>query len=319
MSNDTNHEITRLIQELVKRSTAEQVHTLQRVNQLLQRVSHGDLDQKQIQEEFMQFARSESNRYVNDLARLSLSFYNAFLELNSNYNERFFSQVSGEVYRDSAGMKRPWQQVNLALTGVVGQEIVRSFVIENKQAAPADISFLVSEFTDSANPQDVFRPSLQLEPARCTLRPGEERVVKLRLPLLPALFAAGRQYQATVVVRGYDDLTLALTVTTLPTDPDEEEIPVYETRPPQTTPLPDEPDDLTQIKGIGPALENRLQAAGVTTFALLSQLPAAQIAQLLGQGVQRQAERQQWQEQARLAATGNITGLAQLQAQLPAR
>lgn len=73
-----------------------------------------------------------------------------------------------------------------------------------------EITFLISEFT-GADGSPAFRPPLQLEPPRFTLRSGEERKVTLRLPLLPDLFLPGVRYNGVVVVRGYEDLVLALT------------------------------------------------------------------------------------------------------------
>ena len=72
------------------------------------------------------------------------------------------------------------------------------------------------------------------------------------------------------------------------------------TGPPQTTVAPDEapkfrvappapeapvaaqPDDLTEVKGIGPVFSARLAEAGITTFAGLAAADAAAIAETIG-------------------------------------
>ncbi len=48
-----------------------------------------------------------------------------------------------------------------------------------------------------------------------------------------------------------------------------------------------EKDDLKVIKGIGPAIERKLNNAGIQTFAALSQLSAAELENVLGSQVKR--------------------------------
>jgi predicted flap endonuclease-1-like 5' DNA nuclease len=63
------------------------------------------------------------------------------------------------------------------------------------------------------------------------------------------------------------------------------------------------PDDLTVIKGIGPALQNRLRALGITTFAdLATANPDKLMAQLKGGQPLSRARVQHWTEAARARA-----------------
>jgi predicted flap endonuclease-1-like 5' DNA nuclease len=63
------------------------------------------------------------------------------------------------------------------------------------------------------------------------------------------------------------------------------------------------PDDLTVIKGIGPALQNRLRALGITTFADLAEAnPDKLMAQLKGGQPLSRARVQHWTEAARARA-----------------
>ena len=208
--NSTDTNIQQWIQELIKRSATDQMQSMQRFNDLIQRVSRGELNQSEITQEYLSFARSETTRYVNDLTKLGLSFYNALLELNSNYNDRFFSHVTNNG--PMAGEQATAQRVEVALRGKIGTDVTKSFVVENKLAEPADISFIISEFVNVRSQHERFRPPLQMEPPRFSLRPGEERVVTLRLPLLAQYFVPGQQYAGTVVGRGQQELILALTV-----------------------------------------------------------------------------------------------------------
>jgi hypothetical protein len=52
-----------------------------------------------------------------------------------------------------------------------------------------------------------------VQPQWLTLPPQEEAEIRLRLPLLPELFAPSRQYHGKVLVQGYDELELILSIT----------------------------------------------------------------------------------------------------------
>lgn len=302
-------DVRQWIQELITQSAMEQMRVMQRFNEVLKRVARGEMDPQAVNEEIMRFAQEESTRYVGDLTRLSLSFYSALLELGRNYNDRLLHQLSGGANNHNAPTAQraaPPQQVEMALHAPAGEEIVRSFVIENKRAEATDISFLVSEFTDATG-ASVFRPPLQLQPARFTLRPGEERVVTLQLPLLEQFFTPGQRYAATVLVRGHDDLVLALDVQ-------------VDAPPAKQPSAPSRAaDDLTRLKGIGPEYARRLAAVGIVTFAGLAALDDEALARTLGAAAARRAQRFQWKEQARLAATGDEVKLKALQMRLDDR
>jgi predicted flap endonuclease-1-like 5' DNA nuclease len=74
-------------------------------------------------------------------------------------------------------------------------------------------------------------------------------------------------------------------------------------------PAPDgEADDLGRIKGIGPKLSARLKELGVFHYRQIAEWTPAQLAQVdseLGQ-FQGRPERDQWQSQARLLASGDV-------------
>lgn len=212
MNNDPQ-DIGKWIQDLTSRSMAEQARALERYRDLVMRITRGELNEQTVLEEYMRFARDETTRYVRNLATLSLSYYNALLELTRAHNDRFFEQVLGATANGNAPVPRdtPPQRVEMELHAPVGQDITSSFIVENKRTEMAEISFLVSEFVGPAGTAP-FRPPLQLKPPRFTLDPREERLVTLVLPLLPELFTPGQHYRAEIVVRGHDDLELILNI-----------------------------------------------------------------------------------------------------------
>lgn len=100
-----------------------------------------------------------------------------------------------------------------------------------------------------------------------------------------------------------------------PESPPPQAEPVAETAPPApTAPSPfldapdGEPDDLRQIKGIGPKLAAMLKDLGVFHYRQIAEWTPEQLAEVdsrLGNFTGR-PERDQWQSQARLLASGDI-------------
>lgn len=78
-------------------------------------------------------------------------------------------------------------------------------------------------------------------------------------------------------------------------------------------------DDLKRIEGIGPRIAQVLQEAGITTFARLAEMEAAQIEEVLAETdprLARLARTATWPEQAALAAEGQWDVLEALQGDL---
>jgi predicted flap endonuclease-1-like 5' DNA nuclease len=72
-------------------------------------------------------------------------------------------------------------------------------------------------------------------------------------------------------------------------------------------------DDLKVIEGIGPRIEEVLQAAGVTTYAGLADLRPGRVQTIMREAGKRMAKPDTWPEQARLAAAGEWQALKDLQ------
>lgn len=71
------------------------------------------------------------------------------------------------------------------------------------------------------------------------------------------------------------------------------------------------PDNLKQIKGIGPQIEAKLNAAGITTFAQIAAWTKKQQAEFAEQlSFAGRIEREQWVSQAKILAKGGATDFA---------
>jgi len=78
-------------------------------------------------------------------------------------------------------------------------------------------------------------------------------------------------------------------------------------------PAPSNPDDLALIEGIGPRINEVLQAAGIRTFADLAAAPLDRVQQALDAAGLSLADPATWGQQAALAAEGRLEALKELQ------
>lgn len=76
------------------------------------------------------------------------------------------------------------------------------------------------------------------------------------------------------------------------------------------------PDDLASLEGIGPKVNQILQAAGITTFAQLAKANVEHLNELLEANDLQFMDPAYWPEQARLLVEGKAEELAELQEKL---
>lgn len=75
-------------------------------------------------------------------------------------------------------------------------------------------------------------------------------------------------------------------------------------------------DDLTLLEGIGPKVSQILNEAGYLTFADLAKADSAEVDKVLDANRLQMMDSAGWIEQAKLAAAGDMEGLARLQDEL---
>jgi predicted flap endonuclease-1-like 5' DNA nuclease len=76
------------------------------------------------------------------------------------------------------------------------------------------------------------------------------------------------------------------------------------------------PDDLTQIEGIGPKVQQLLQGAGIRTYAQLAGAALESLTELVRSAGMAMMDPTSWPQQAKLAAEGKLEELAKLQDEL---
>jgi len=201
-------EIAKRIQDLTVRFGAEVMRSLQRYNELLQRVASGELDESSVGETYVRFMRDESERYLHGVADVSARYYDALLELASIYNPPFFEQALNT--RRQRPEPPPTQGV-IDLRAFSGEEASSTFRVVNTNHDSESIAFEVSEFSGPPGTMP-FRPPLRLQPPRFVLTGLESQVVSVRLPLVAGLFIPDQRYTATLTVRKREPVDLAIVV-----------------------------------------------------------------------------------------------------------
>ncbi len=94
--------------------------------------------------------------------------------------------------------------------------------------------------------------------------------------------------------------------TSLPDQPTQDNVPVPKPNEPAdpddiAVPLPDQPDDLTRLHGIGPQTAAQLRAAGISTFRQLADTSEARLLEIIGGA---RGYLSSWARQARMASEG---------------
>ena len=75
-------------------------------------------------------------------------------------------------------------------------------------------------------------------------------------------------------------------------------------------------DDLTKLEGVGPKVSKILNEAGIVSFADLAKADVAKVQETLDAAKLQMMDPTGWIEQAKLAAKGDMEGLAKLQDEL---
>jgi len=205
---DHPERISARLQDLTTQAGAEMMRSLQRYNELLQRLAGGDLDDGAAREAWVLFMRDETERYFRGLANVSTGYYDALLELGSTYNPPFFEQAVKRTQSPVAAPSQPPAGV-IELRGSLGGEAVSTFRVTNASSRDEEVTFEVSEFS---GPPDAspFRPPLRLEPPRFILAPAESQLVRASLPLVAGLFVPNQHYSAVLTVHKRDSFDLTI-------------------------------------------------------------------------------------------------------------
>jgi hypothetical protein len=181
--------------------------------EIIERTADMRVDERLVPPAFVQFAR--------DVADLSLQYLDGLLELGRQYQDELLRSSNrarssragrnGDAWVTSADdVESVPGVVEVDLHAPLGEVARGSLMLDNRHADATEVRFLISDLGD-ADGGVPFHSDLRVEPAIVPLEPGEERVVQLALTIDRARFEPGHVYEATIVVRGIEDLELAIT------------------------------------------------------------------------------------------------------------
>lgn len=132
--NGSSEKFGERVRDLTVRFGADAMRSLQRYNELLQRMAGGEFDDGAASEAYVQFVRDEAERYFRSAAELSTGYYDALLELGSIYNPPFFENVFNQ--RPPRGQTSSRRQGGvIELRGSPGEEVAGTFRVENDGTA----------------------------------------------------------------------------------------------------------------------------------------------------------------------------------------
>jgi hypothetical protein len=185
--------------EFARRWAQRRGDAVQRYGRILANYGSGELNAGAALQEWARLVTEETARYAEEAVELGSAYLRV---LGAGFGTTPFMAGAG------SGAVSP-ARFDLDLTGPVGGEATRTFLLDNKQAVSAEISFLTSSFTGPVG-RPPFHAAIDFVPAHLTLRPNEEQAVTLRLSLDPDLFAAGQRYDSRILVQGRDGLEIGL-------------------------------------------------------------------------------------------------------------
>lgn len=151
--------------------------------------------------------------YLLDLTRLSVSFYQSVLDLNSAYFEKLTAAKAAAKSSEGPTKKerRAKKKVLRATAASRDESVSFDVEIENKSRTAGEFRFLVSDFSSGKDGADVIRPPVKIVPARPTIAAGGKERIKIILPVTEVL-QAGKKYKGKISVRGPTDSELVLRV-----------------------------------------------------------------------------------------------------------
>jgi hypothetical protein len=142
-------------------------------------------------------AAQQASRYAREWVNLGLSTVQSLMDLNRRYSQELYDAVVKGASKASGTAVAAATEIQLS--GKPGEEVTRSFTVENSYLHPLVVSILVGEFIEEGSCQPLGAP--RVEPVCFELLPGEKRVVRCAVSIDATRFRPGRCYEATLMVK----------------------------------------------------------------------------------------------------------------------
>jgi hypothetical protein len=190
-------DITNWFQTLASYGAVQTARSVTRQQQLVERISSGDLSVAELERHGKQFVAEQSPRFIAEVVELGLAFARQMQRSSAALAEGLYDGVLGAD--DDAG-DSPDAALVMELQGVVGSTVESYVEVENSRELPADIECTLTPFVSRETGRGVSAGVV--EPARCVLTVGETRTLAVRVALDPAVFSPEVDYFGMLRVSG---------------------------------------------------------------------------------------------------------------------
>lgn len=183
------------------RLVEEQGQAIAQYQVLLRKIAAGELTAETLQENMRRFVDERTPDYARQSAELNARFFDGLMKLNQRSVDDLFKHLVVPA-AGSEQQRRVETLPPLRLVGTIGTTVTASLTVENLEAERSHVSTSISEFRSTDGSGRSFQGEYEVDPADFWLEPNEMRTITVRLDLKPDTFAIGRNYAASMLVRG---------------------------------------------------------------------------------------------------------------------
>ena len=185
--------------DLARRWATQRLTAVQAYGRILSDYGAGRSSSAAAAGAYARLVAEEGVRYPADALTLATDFATALV------------RKAGATIETGAPTVSPIQ--DLEMSGPLGGTASAEFLLKNPHDQPAPLSFVTSNFTGTMGDTAA---TVAIKPAKFTLPPGAEKLIKVSATIDPKAFKAGGSYTANVAVTGFDDMVLRVRLTVLP-------------------------------------------------------------------------------------------------------
>ena len=209
-------DLTHWFQALATYTNEQAARALKRQQQLVERISSGEVSAAQVQQQGQRFLEAHSGEFLGEVVGLGIHFVAQMHRNSAALTDGLYDRVLGpELHFNGNGhapSASPEPPLCVDLRGSAGSVAAACIVVENTRTTPAQVECRASHFVPrGGGPR--LGAQLEITPARFTLPPGGQAEVDLRLLLEREQFETNTGYAASLVVTGAGERDLVVQVT----------------------------------------------------------------------------------------------------------
>jgi len=209
-------DLTNWFQALATYTSEQAARALKRQQQLVERISAGEVSAAQVQQQGQRFLEVNSGQFLAEVIGLGIQFVAQMHRNSAALTDGLYDRVLGPELHSNANGHAPGASPDpplcVDLRGSAGSVAAACIVVENTRATPAQVECRASPFVPrGGGPR--LGATLEITPARFTLPPGGQAEVDLRILLDREQFEANAGYAANLVVTGAGERDLHVQIT----------------------------------------------------------------------------------------------------------